>query len=360
VLSAHSRSPKSDRIDFRTALLGAAVSTLVASVLVGLGGTAQAATPSCHAFNRRTQVTTTNLQSALDAASSGDTIRVQGVCRGNFTVGQNHLHLLGKPTALAPEATLDGEGSGSVVTAYVHDLSVTDLAITDGQSSIGAGISGPSVLKLLGTTSVHDNRADPNKDSFGVGVYAGTAVLRDGAQVSDNSGGSEGGGIDAKRVILSDSAGVNGNSAGQYGGGIYAWASVSISGSAQVNGNTGGGIYIVRHTGVTMTDSAQVNGNTGTGISSRGPVTLGGFAQVDNNTTSGNVGGIFVFQKYDPWTITLEDSAEVIGNTAHANGGIDSKPGLLLACDASGAHEWTGAISPNTPDDPPPVTPTTC
>ena len=107
--------------------------------------------------------------------------------------------------------------------------------------------------------------------------------------MNDNSG-ETGAGIYARRIFLSGSAEVNGNSLTirDYGGGIFGWGRVGLSGSA------------------------QVNGNGGTGITSNGPVVLSGSAQVDDNTTAYPGGGVVVFQKYDPWTITLKDAAEVI------------------------------------------------
>jgi hypothetical protein len=54
----------------------------------------------------------------------------------------------------------------------------------------------------------------------------------------------------------------------------------------------------------------------------------------------------------------LKNGSSVTGNTATTGGGI--RFGGVRACDGSSADEWTGAISPNDPDDPPTVSPIAC
>lgn len=67
-------------------------------------------------------------------------------------------------------------------------------------------------------------------------------------------------------------------------------------------------------------------------------------AQVTGNVAGASGGGIYQFGG----TLTLDGTSEVTGNTAGASGGGVYNFGILYACDT-----WTGAISPNTPDDPP-------
>ncbi len=73
-------------------------------------------------------------------------------------------------------------------------------------------------------------------------------------------------------------------------------------------------------------------------------------------------GGGIHSESWDPLmidgTVVLKGSSSVTGNTATIGGGI--RLGIVKACDADGADEWTGAISPNDPDDPPMVTWLTC
>jgi len=53
--------------------------------------------------------------------------------------------------------------------------------------------------------------------------------------------------------------------------------------------------------------------------------------------------------------------SSVTVNTATTAGrGIYNYAAILNACDGTGVDEWTGAISPNTPDDPPTPTLITC
>jgi hypothetical protein len=63
-------------------------------------------------------------------------------------------------------------------------------------------------------------------------------------------------------------------------------------------------------------------------------------------------------------TLSLRGSSSVSGNMAGTSGGgILNRRGrgaILNACDGTGVDQWVGAISPNTPDDPPKVTLITC
>ena len=109
-------------------------------------------------------------------------------------------------------------------------------------------------------------------------------------------------------LTMNDSAQVNDNTASSYGG-------TRVGGTAE-----GGGILVAGDAGVSMNDAAEVQGNSA--------------------TRSG--GGVF-----NGGTLTLSGSARISGNTALTGGGIDNL-GTFNACDT-----WTGAISPNNPDDPP-------
>ena len=93
------------------------------------------------------------------------------------------------------------------------------------------------------------------------------------------------------------------------------------------------------------------------GCGAGGTIALNGTASVSGNAAQeGSGGGI-----YNQFNLTLKSSSSVSGNTAFVDGGgILNEGGTLDACDSSGVDEWTGAISPNDPDDPPTVTLITC
>ena len=353
-----------------------------------------------------TPATSTDLQAAINAARSGDTLDMTGECVGNFTIPSAvTLTLMGMPTA-----ALNGDNSGTVLTVSSGStVTLTNLLLTGGQSSSngysGGGVINDGTLTLNGTAQVDNNagtygggilnwgtltlndtsHVNGNTAVVGGGIYNfGTLTLNGSSQVDGNTAGDGGGGIFNFRsfVTLNDSAQVDGNTAGDSGGidnyvgtvtlndsaqvdgntsntdggGIDNIGAVTLNGSSHVNGNTagsGGGIYN-GHGGVTLNDSTQVDGNTagsGGGIynGGDGDIALNGSAQVDGNTSNTGGGGI-----YNASTVTLHDTSEVTHNTAGSGGGIYNA-GTLDGCTT-----WTGAISPNTPDDPPTVTTITC
>jgi len=274
------------------------VLALVAGLL-GIGGSPASAAPSmCQVKNLTTGVTYNgNLQSAINAASDGDTIRVRGVCVGNFSIpgtgSLTNLTLVGQP-GHSLRSTLDGNGTGTVlsvnfVTSPVH-VRLRDLRVTGGGAG---GIINFGDLTLSGRSSVTGNS--------GIGIFtAGGLTLNDRSSVSSNTGG----GIDDEGgATLNDRSSVTNNTA-VIGGGIFD-----------------------DDTGLALNDHALVSGNT---------------AQFG--------GGIF-----EVGHLTLSRQASVIHNTATVSGGGIVALGGLDVC-----PDWTGAISPNTPDDPPPVIPVTC
>lgn len=80
---------------------------------------------------------------------------------------------------------------------------------------------------------------------------------------------------------------------------------------------------------------------------------MNGSASIRQNTADEG-GGVY----NDDGIVTLRNTSTVTGNTATAGGGI--RFGRVRACDGTGADGWTGAISPNDPDDPPTVIPIVC
>ena len=95
-------------------------SALVAGMVGMVGSTANAAPTKCQVKNLTTLVNYNGrLQSAIDAANNGDTIRVKGVCIGNFLIpgagSVTNLTLVGQPGHKV-RSTLDGNNSGTVLT----------------------------------------------------------------------------------------------------------------------------------------------------------------------------------------------------------------------------------------------------
>ena len=330
-----------------------------------------------------------NLQRAIDEAAGGTTLRLQGLCVGNFTIGKD-LSLIGITTTPAYGApTLDGNAAGTVLSVSGGSVNLKNLTITNGSAS---GIFNTGALILRGSTSVTENTALPN--GVGAGIdNRGTLILKDSSSVTGNNAGANGvgGGVYnfGGTLILKDSSSVSGNTA-LFAGGIENIGTVVLKGSSSVSGNTtvaaGGGIENFRGT-VVLKDSSSVSGNTansvGGGIRNEdGTLVLKDSSSVSGNTAAGGSGGGGI---YNEAHVILKDSSSVSGNTAvFAGGGIWNGGRVLLEDSSSvtgntasssfggggifhqvqsrlGACEtWSGAISPNNPDDPPTPTPVAC
>src|SRR6516164_1916822 len=89
-----------------------AATGLVIGVLAGAYASPASAVPTtCQATNTGTGVSNGNLQTVINAAGSGATIRVSGTCTGQFSIpGTGHATNL---TLVGP-ATLDGGWTGGL------------------------------------------------------------------------------------------------------------------------------------------------------------------------------------------------------------------------------------------------------
>ncbi|MBV8385537.1 MAG: hypothetical protein JO155_01960, partial [Acidimicrobiia bacterium] len=145
-----------------------------------------------------------NLQSTLNTAPSGSTIHISGTCTGNFTVPAN------KALTLAGTATLDGDGSGTVLT-----------------------INGGDNVRVSSLTFRH---GDP-----GIKALDGATVTLSGSTVSGNTDGAFGGvaGIDNSGTMTLNSSTVSGNTAtgDSSTGGINNSGMMTLN-SSRVSGNT--------------------------------------------------------------------------------------------------------------------------
>jgi hypothetical protein len=361
------------------------MTTGVFAVVVPIAGAAPGA--PCRVTNLTTQQVYTgkgqNLQTAINQAALIRTeLRVRGVCVGSFFIAKK-LTLTGHSTAAFPTPTLDGNASGTVLTvsgtAGPGSVTLRNLTITNGSAAeAGGGIRNTGRVILEEGSSVTGNTA-----AFrGGGIY-NTHILtvRDSSSVAENTAlgegaanRGEGGGIFSAggSLTLNGRSTVSGNIS-QVGGGIFSMdGAATMNGRSSVYGNeviivaAAGGIYNFNGT-FTMNDSSSVKRNIATRfetITTQGGGIYNDSATLiltDSSAVSGNTsfdfgGGIFNIHNA---TIFLDGSSAVTRNTAgDAGGGILNHfegPGTIFACDT-----WTGAISPNTPDDPPALTPIAC
>jgi hypothetical protein len=334
--------------------------------------------------------TYSSLQDAVDAAPEGDRLWVTGTCIGTTTIARS-LRIVG-----LGGATLDGAASGSVITTGDGvSLTLRDLTVTNGRWGFGGGVrvGGSGRLILRGTTEVTGNVGQ-----YGGGIWAlhGVVRLNASSSVSQNTGpadgSGQGAGILAQKVVVGGSASVSDNAVFGTGGGIRA-SVVTLNDDATVSGNTsvyppivdprseGGGIWGNR---VTLNDSSSVVDNSseqnGGGIFAIDPLSGDGVVHLrDRSVVSGNStielgGGVLAASLFMGGSSAIEGNeaisglgggafitsgarlagrSSVIDNTAGQYGGglrMDGRAKLYISSDSV-------AISPNSPNDPPPALP---
>ncbi len=316
---------------------------LGASVLLGTAPAGATAAP-CSVTDQQSGNSYSDLQTAINAASAGDTLQVTGTCVGNFTTAKD-LTLLG-----SGGATLDGNRAGTTLTITAGMVSVVKMTITNGRASgdgsgNGSGIAVDTALILRRSTvtlnaAAHDGGgifAGPsavltlksstvswNEGNFGGGIFASSAskVTLRGSTLSRNQGDSEGGGIfSAGRLTVSHST-VTENGAGDGGGGIWSTGHLKLTDST-VSGNpagskNGGGIANFGGSGVITrtTNSGNYAHANGGGIWNTGTLRVTNSTLTANGFGEGGGGGI-----WNDGTITLIN-ATVSGNRASPGAGI--------------------------------------
>jgi hypothetical protein len=281
---------------------------LAGALLAGtsVGASVIAGTSTAAAATTTVNCATTNLQTAIDNAASGDILVVTGTCQGNFVIGDKTLTLLG-----SGHAVLDGQHNGPALSLnLVFPVTGLPVATVDNFSIVNGSQSGIS-SGFLSTLTLNDDVVTGNSNplSFGVGggvATAGVLVVNDTA-ITHNSSSDIGGGIGTPSnqgpagtsVTVNDST-ISDNSAAIGGGVGEALAGPGLTlHNTTVSGNSGGGINVVGDS-ITLDHSAVI-GNTGGG---------------------GLVG----------WGMTLQDSL-VIGNTS-----MGANPALLFPGDGGGIN----------------------
>ena len=259
----------------------------MAALIIPPAVTASAAVPPCRVTNLTTKAVYTgtgaNLQTAIDAASSGVSLRINGTCVGTFNTDSKDLTLIGATSSAYPKrATLDGGLAGTVLTVTAGTVSVRNLRLMRGlDGGIAGGIITHGTLRLLGSTIVTLNRGaaavandgdlamyghssiSGNKTT-GVTNSGGTFTMNDSSTIADNivgkGPGGTGGGVFNTNLgtsfVMNDSSSITGNQAVYNGGGIANGADVTMNDASTISRNTAG----VRGGGVWNPGSGTLNG----------------------------------------------------------------------------------------------------
>ena len=256
------------------------------------------------------------IQSAIDAASAGDTVEVSsGTYVENITL-KNGVTVQGSG---AETCTLQGNGTSSVVFAngITQAAALYGFTITGGTGYVVSWsdnrIMGGGIFADQSVLTIGNNRIYANSAQYGGGV----AVMNSQFSIFGNS-------------IVSNSANTVNASSTNMGGGIYCFDSKgtlenntisnNLASSGVLNptlvdpdGHTapGGGICIVfsRNVGGIDISGNLINGNTATGSQYYG-------------------GGIYCYQSSN----TLTNDIRIAGNTITGNQGLDGGGIAVIQC----------------------------
>jgi len=282
----------------------------------------------------------TSVQAAHDAAQDGDRLIL---CNGAYTEAVTIQKNVDLVTRAGHQVTLQGTGSGSVVTVQSGTTTTISgrTAISGGTGTLvdgilrGGGILNYGNLTVTGESIVYANSADEGGGIFN-GSVASLAITGQFTRVHLNTATSDGAGIynDGGSTLLIDDAQIHRNTAAGNGGGVFNGrsATVTIQNNAQIYDNTaaqGGGIYttigIDTNPGsVTLSDSS-VTGNTATnaggGIFNDGDVVTLKASTVFNNTATVTAGGIF---NTEGGVVTLDARSAALDNQPNNCVGTDA------------------------------------
>ncbi len=337
----------------RGAALGAALCVLGA---VAVCPVAAASEPRCHVVDLDAGASFKALQAAVNAATAGDTLRVQGTCVGSTVIAKD-LAFVGKSNRGLGPATLDGGHAGRVLRIETGvTVMITGLTITNGAAAEGAGILNLGRLTLT-TSRVTGNVATGS----GGGIASGlrdlplprpTIALID-SLVADNVAGSDGGGIDnSSGELTTQHTTIEGNSA-QRGGGLatgYDGGQATLNSGTIVRNNRAsdaGGVLVDHFGHMWLYGDSEIRGNTavdggGASCPDCGILSLNDQSSIHDNVATRYGGGVTLG---GPGIyLELHDQSTVHDNTAAMGGGIWLSP-------ISGACFVSTAIYDNVPDD---------
>ncbi len=273
-----------------------------------------------------------DIQTAVDAASSGDTVMIEPgtyLLTSEIVVNDSiTLRGIGGPAGVV----IDGNSVTRCFSLGNTQCVLADLTVTGGYTDAGDGAGifcnydynlwMPSLLPLITNCVISANHTDPNGGYYGGGVYGGTLI---GCRITGNSAGG-GGGVAYSQLSWSL---IEGNSATQYGAGAY----------------------------YTDLDHCTILNNTVTSDSGEGGGVLGGTATYC--AISGNYGG----DKGGGSAYASLINCTVTRNTAYSGGGVYSGD-FLINCivwhNAITGPGGEGGVMPESigplflPPDPPP------
>ncbi len=278
------------------------------------------------------------LQTAVDAASAGDILKVAGTCAGvqtrngqmqtvyvdkSLTLlgGFNANNWLAAPNPTANPTTINANKQGRGIYATQTKLTVRDMTIVNGQAADGGGIYLDRTVTTLDNVTVIASSA--TQDGGGVYQANGSTTLRN-VTVWSNEAGRYGGGFAAAggHFAIEQGSEFAYNRAVTRGGGVYSDSASQWtldSSTLRYNGSQdGGGLYNDGYGGLLITNSTiehNIAADEGGGAYVYADAVIENSTIANNRAAEG--GGIY---EYAYGNVIIRNSM-VLTNTATADGG---------------------------------------
>jgi uncharacterized repeat protein (TIGR01451 family) len=293
------------------------------------------------------------VQNAVDAASSGDTIKIAGTCAGVNSYGGDSqtvyvsktLTLIGGYTQgdwsnsypITQPTTLDAQTNGRGMNFVGVNGDVSNLTVQHGNTSgNGGGINADSALTL---TNV--NLLTNTSTAEGGGVYSAVSLNITRGLIQNNqctsAGGCSGGGAGTPGDLTINSTQLISNSSGASGGGAWANGSITLDSATfernQALAGIGGGLAKFS-SAASVISGTQFLSNTasgaGGGVGVNGAVTLINGLFQNNASAFASGGGLSTSSTLDlTGTQFLSNTANGAGGGAFVDGAATLNNGLF-------------------------------
>jgi peptidoglycan-N-acetylglucosamine deacetylase len=203
---------------------------------------------ACRVTNAETGVTRRSISKAVDGASPGQRLRLQGTCKGDVTI-RGDVRIAGSRSGSSGPPTILGTGSRSVVRVRAGaSLTLVGLTVRGGHAPDGGGGIRNRGTLVLRDTIIRGNRSEGRGGGLLNGV-GGAARLLGSSSVRGNTAAVSGGGIlnvSGASLTLDGTSVVSRNQA-PAGGGIDNRGTLVMKGASAIRGNaaeTGGGAFL--------------------------------------------------------------------------------------------------------------------
>lgn len=303
-----------------------------------------AATLYSHAADLHVPIAYPTIQSAINAASNGDSVVIQpGVYNENINIGGKNITV--KVFNKNFDTVINGGQNGPTVTfsgAEGPNCRLSNLVITNGKAAQGGGIRGNHTMANIRNCTIISNEATGD----GGGIH-GVAGLIENCTIAFNTA-SNGGGVAACDGTL-DGNTIENNEATNDGGGIYDSPGIIISNRIRNNEAKFYGGGIASSHGYIIGNTINNNSTKATGPVNA-PLAFGGAIAdaegtvtknlIRNNESAGDGGGISSSTGLIQNNVIISNSARRGGGLASSNGRIENNTiwGNTAQFTGGGAH----------------------